>query len=81
MNRYEGWQKIRDAAIQNSKGNAPPIVLDTSYPPLPQPIDDADIADLSMELNNVHLDEPLHGVDDIVPEADPEVDASVSNRV
>jgi len=44
---------------------------------MPPPIDDADIADLSMELNNVHLDENMHGVDDIVPEADPEVDGNV----
>lgn len=78
MHRYEGWQKIRDAAINNSKGTAPPIVFDQSYPPMPQPIDDADIADLSMELNNVQLDENLHTVDDIVPEADPEVEVSTS---
>jgi serine/threonine-protein phosphatase 2A regulatory subunit B' len=77
VNRYEGWKKIRDAAVKNSNGTAPPIVLDNSYPPMPPPIDDADIADLSMELNNVHLDENLHGVDDIVPEADPEIDANV----
>lgn len=78
VNRYEGWQKIRDAAVKNSKGSAPPIVFDQSYPPMPQPIDDADIADLSLELNNVQLDENLHGVDDMVPEADPEVDVSPS---
>lgn len=66
--------------MKNSNGTAPPIVLDNSYPPLPPPIDDADIADLSMELNNVHLDENLHGVDDIVPEADPEIDTHVSCR-
>lgn len=76
VNRYEGWQKIRDAAVKNSKGNAPPIVLDNSYPPMPPPIDDADIADLSMELNNVNLEDNLHGVDDIVPEVDPEVPGS-----
>jgi serine/threonine-protein phosphatase 2A regulatory subunit B' len=78
ISRYEGWKKIRDAAVKNSNGTAPPIVLDNSYPPLPPPIDDADIADLSMELNNVHLEENMHGVDDIVPEADPEVDTNVS---
>lgn len=76
VNRYEGWQKIRDAAVKNSKGTAPPIVLDNSYPPMPQPIDDADIADLSMELNNVQLDENLHGVEDIIPEADPDIETN-----
>lgn len=76
VNRYEGWKKIRDAAVQNSKGTAPPIVLDNSYPPMPPPIDDSDIADLSMELNNVNLEENLHGVDDVVPEVDPEVPGS-----
>jgi hypothetical protein len=45
---------------------------------MPQPIDDADIADLSMELNNVQLDDNLHGVEDIVPEADPDIETNVS---
>ncbi|KAG8785746.1 Serine/threonine-protein phosphatase 2A 56 kDa regulatory subunit delta isoform [Serendipita sp. 401] len=76
INRYEGWKKIRDTAVQNSNGTAPPIVLDNSYPPLPPPVDDAELADLSIELNNVHLDDTMTGVDDILPETDPEIEAN-----
>lgn len=76
VKRHEGWQKIREAAKKNSPdGKLPASDSDTGYPPLPPPIDDTDIADLTLELNNVQLEGELgQALEEIdpVPEADPE---------
>ena len=69
---------MRDAAVKNSNGTAPPIVLDNSYPPMPPPIDDAELADLSMELHNVHVEDGMPAADELIPEADPEIETNVS---
>jgi len=76
VKRHEGWQKIRAAAKKNSPdGKLPASDSDADYPPLPPPVDDTDIVDLSLELNNVQLEGELgQALEDIdpVPEADPE---------
>lgn len=81
VNRYEGWQKLREAAVKNSRGEPPALVLDSSYPPMPEPIDDSDILDLTLDLNNVQLEESLRAMDEMdVPEADPEIDVRMPWR-
>ena len=76
VKRHEGWQKIREAAKKNSAdGKLPASDSDADYPPLPPPLDDTDVVDLSMELNNVQLEGELgQALEEIdpVPEADPE---------
>ena len=76
VKRHEGWQKIREAAKKNSTdGKLPASDSDADYPPLPPPLDDTDVVDLSMELNNVQLEGELgQALEEIdpVPEADPE---------
>lgn len=76
LRRHEGWQKLREAAKKNAPdGQLPASDSDADYPPLPPPIDDSDVVDLSMELNNVQLEGELgQALEDIdpVPEADPE---------
>ncbi|KAH8106980.1 phosphatase 2A regulatory B subunit-domain-containing protein [Cristinia sonorae] len=56
VDRYEEWQKLRAKAIKNSGGKLPPDFAETEPPPPPPPVDEADIIDLSMDLNAVSLD-------------------------
>lgn len=83
VDRYEEWQKMRAKAVQNSGGNLPPDFAETEPPPPPPPVDEADIIDLSMDLNAVSLDAeiPLAELDDSgmerVPMADPGMDVSI----
>ena len=76
IRRHEGWQKIREVAKKNAPdGKLPASDSDPDYPPLPPPVDDTDVVDLSLELNNVQLEGELgQALEDIdpVPEADPE---------
>ncbi len=76
VKRHEGWQKIREAAKKNAPdGKLPASDSDADYPPLPLPVDDTDVIDLSLELNNVQLEGELgQALEEIdpVPEADPE---------
>jgi len=76
VRRHEGWQKIREDAKKNAPdGKLPASDSDPDYPPLPPPVDDTDIVDLSLELNNVQLEGELgQALEEIdpVPEADPE---------
>jgi len=81
IRRYDAWQKLREQA----RGNAPGGKLPTGYveiehppPPPPSAVDDADIMDLSMELNAVSIDDVPGDLDERgmerVPMADPGVD-------
>lgn len=82
VDRYDQWLKLRAKAVQNSGGKLPPDFAETEPPPPPPPVDEADIIDLSMDLNNVSLDAeiPLAELDDSgierVPMADPGMDVS-----
>jgi len=86
--RYEGWQKLREAAIQNctSPDTLPASVLDTSYPP-PPPQDDPDVTDIAIDLSaavieaeaaDVNLDES--GGIERVPAADPGIIDDIRGR-
>lgn len=76
VRRHEGWQKIREAAKKNAPdGKLPASDSDADYPPLPPPVDETDVVDLSLELSNVQLEGDLgQALEEIdpVPEADPE---------
>lgn len=81
VERYEAWQKMRDLALKNAPGGKMPegyIEIPHAPPPPPSAIDDADIMDLSMELNAASIDEvpgdlDEHGIER-VPMADPGLD-------
>jgi serine/threonine-protein phosphatase 2A regulatory subunit B' len=49
VERYESWQKMREAALKNAGESAPEDVK-AEYPPLP-PIDDEDLGDVSIDLS------------------------------
>jgi hypothetical protein len=83
VQRYEAWKKLREKAARNANGHLPPGFREDepTPPPSPKPIDDKDIADLSMELNAASIDgEMPHDLDesglDRVPMADPGIDVS-----
>lgn len=85
MDRYDEWQKLRAKAVANSGGKLPPGFAETEPPPPPPPVDEADIIDLSMDLNAVSLDAeiPLADLDESgierVPMADPGMDVSIDS--
>jgi serine/threonine-protein phosphatase 2A regulatory subunit B' len=73
---------MREIAIQNYGGKLPEGYVEPTReePPPPQAIDDADILDLSMELNAASIDDVPGDLDDSgierVPMADPGLDVS-----
>lgn len=83
VDRYEEWQRLREKALKNCDGKLPSSFIDIPPTPPPPPVDDADIMDLSIDLNAVSLDAevPLSELDDSgierVPMADPGLDVSV----
>jgi serine/threonine-protein phosphatase 2A regulatory subunit B' len=87
VHRYEAWQKMREIALQNAPGGKMPegyVEIPHAPPPPPSAIDDADIMDLSMELNAASIDDvpgdlDEHGLER-VPMADPGLDVCHSIR-
>ena len=82
MDRYEGWKKIRERALQNANGHLPEgFMEDEPQPPPPPSPDDGDIVDLAMDLSAVSIDGEVHheldesGIER-VPTADPGLDVS-----
>ncbi|KAF8628365.1 hypothetical protein AX15_003900 [Amanita polypyramis BW_CC] len=80
VHRYNAWQKVREKAIHNAGGTLPPGLVDIprSLPPPPSSVDEADILNLSMELNAASIDDVAgdldeHGIER-VPMADPGFD-------
>ncbi|KAF8522227.1 protein phosphatase 2A regulatory B subunit [Hysterangium stoloniferum] len=71
VERYENWQKMREAALKNAGETAPEDVK-TEYPP-PPPIDDEDLGDVSIDLSAAM--DPESALDESgierVPMADP----------
>jgi len=73
---------LRQKAVVNANGHLPDgFEQDEPIPPPPPPADDADIVDLSLELNAVSIDGDVpHELDDSgierVPMADPGLDVS-----
>lgn len=88
VERYEHWLKLRERAIEHAKGGKLPAGFETDLPsPPPPPVDEADIIDLSIDLNAVSLDAevPLGDLDESgierVPMADPGMDVSYNGHV
>lgn len=82
VDRYEEWQNLREKALKNCGGKLPPNFVDHPPTPPPPPVDDADIMDLTIDLNAVSIDAevPLNELDESgierVPMADPGLDVS-----
>ncbi|CCM02361.1 uncharacterized protein FIBRA_04456 [Fibroporia radiculosa] len=80
VERFEEWQKLREKAMKNCGGKLPIGFVDIPPTPPPPPVDDADIVDLSIDLNAVSIDAevPLSDLDESgierVPMADPGLD-------
>ncbi|KAF9821355.1 hypothetical protein IEO21_00601 [Rhodonia placenta] len=80
VDRYEEWQNLREKALKNCGGKLPPNFVDHLPTPPPPPVDDADIMDLTIDLNAVSIDAevPLNELDESgierVPMADPGLD-------
>jgi serine/threonine-protein phosphatase 2A regulatory subunit B' len=74
IERYEGWQKMREVALKNA-GDSAPEELTTEYPP-PPPEDEEDLGDMSIDLSAAAMDaEVAQALDESgierVPMADP----------
>ena len=81
VRRYEAWQKLREQAKTNAPGGKLPngyVEIEHPPPPPPSAVDDADIMDLSMELNAVSIEDVPGDLDERgmerVPMADPGVE-------
>lgn len=80
VERYDDWEKIRQRAMQNTRGNMPPGYheVQREHPP-PPTSDDADIMQLSMILSSISIEADMSGQLDEsgierVPMADPGLD-------
>jgi serine/threonine-protein phosphatase 2A regulatory subunit B' len=76
INRYEGWQKIRQLASHNTGGKLPANVASISYPsPPPSPVEEVD--DVAIDLSAAALEADTSNISDITngvertPLADP----------
>lgn len=80
VRQYDAWQVLRERAIKNNGGNLPEGYVEPyrAQPPPPSAVDDADIIDLSIELNAAHIDDVHVELDESglerVPMADPGLD-------
>ncbi|KAF8580900.1 protein phosphatase 2A regulatory B subunit, partial [Ramaria rubella] len=73
VERYEGWQRMREVALKNAGDTAPAGVI-AEYPP-PPPAEEEDIGDVSIDLSAAMDAEAAQGLDESgierVPMADP----------
>ena len=81
VSQYTAWQKLREKAIQNAPGGKMPEGYIEPYrapPPPPIAVDDADMMDLSIELNAASIEDVSGDLDESglerVPMADPGLD-------
>lgn len=79
--QYNAWQRMREKALQNAPGHKFPEAYVEPYrapPPPPTAVDDADIMDLSLELNAASIEDVPGDLDESglerVPMADPGLD-------
>ena len=76
VSQYTAWQKLREKALKNAPGGKMPDGYVEPYrapPPPPIAVDDADMMDLSIELNAASI-EDVQGDLESVPMADPGLD-------
>ena len=81
VRQYTAWQKMREKALQNAPGGKMPEGYIEPYrapPPPPIAVDDADMMDLSIELNAASIEDVPGDLDESglerVPMADPGLD-------
>ncbi|PPQ88006.1 hypothetical protein CVT25_001085 [Psilocybe cyanescens] len=81
INQYNAWQRMREKALENAPGHKLPDGYVEPYRAPPPPlsaVDDADILDLSLELNAASIDDVPGDLDETglerVPMADPGLD-------
>jgi serine/threonine-protein phosphatase 2A regulatory subunit B' len=81
VSQYIAWQKLREKALQNAPGGKMPEGYIEPYhapPPPPIAVDDADMIDLSIELNAASIEDIPGDLDESgierVPMADPGLD-------
>jgi serine/threonine-protein phosphatase 2A regulatory subunit B' len=81
VSQYTAWQKLREKALQNAPGGKMPEGYIEPYrapPPPPIAVDDADMMDLSIELNAASIEDVPGDLDESglerVPMADPGLD-------
>ncbi|PPQ63079.1 hypothetical protein CVT24_005934, partial [Panaeolus cyanescens] len=83
VRQYDAWQILRERAKQNNGGKLPDGYEEPyrAPPPPPSAVDDADIIDLSIELNAAHIDDVHVELDESglerVPMADPGLDEPI----
>lgn len=84
VERYDGWQKMRETALKNAGDNAPEEVA-SEYPP-PPPEDEEDLGDVSIDhLSAAAMDaEVAQALDESgmerVPMADPGIGVHISDE-
>ena len=85
MTQYAAWQQLRERALRNAPGGKMPsgyVEPPRAPPPPPSAIDDADIMDLSFELNAASIEDVPGDLDEQgierVPMADPGLDVRMS---
>lgn len=73
LDRYEGWQKMREVALKNA-GDGAPVEVKAEYPP-PPPVEEEDLGDVSIDLSAAMEAEVAQALDESgierVPMADP----------
>jgi serine/threonine-protein phosphatase 2A regulatory subunit B' len=81
VSQYIAWQKLREKALKNAPGGKMPDGYVEPYrapPPPPIAVDDADMMDLSIELNAASIEDVQGDLDESgierVPIADPDLD-------
>ena len=81
VSQYTAWQRLREKALQNAPGGKMPEGYIEPYrapPPPPIAVDDADMMDLSIELNAASIEDVPGDLDESglerVPMADPGLD-------
>jgi hypothetical protein len=84
VERYENWQKLKDAAIANADPKKKDSIAKMEYPEPPPPLDESEIADVTLDLSQAaieaevsHQELDLSGMER-VPDADPGLDVRSS---
>ncbi|KZT44079.1 protein phosphatase 2A regulatory B subunit [Sistotremastrum suecicum HHB10207 ss-3] len=79
VDRYQRWERMKETAAQNAGGKLPERLAKLEYPEMPPPLDEAEIADVTIDLTQAAIDAAVDqdldesGIERI-PTADPGLD-------